>query len=412
VSDGRRIQPELARVPSWLATLTAWTWRLLVLLVGASVLVVVATQLALVTVPIIVALILATLAVPPARLLERAGAPPAVAAFVVVVGGLALVGGGIAALVPSFLEQVRELGPTVRDGLGRILDWVETGPLGIDRDELTDFGSQVIEGLQAQGGAVASGALSLVASVVEGIAALTLALILLFFFIKDGDRIWAWIVERTSPTHRPSVIALGQRSWEALAGYVRGTALVALIDAVGIGIGLAIVGVPLVLPLAVLVFIGGFVPIVGAFVTGLLAVAVALADGGATQALIVLAIVVVVQQVESDILQPVIMRRAVPLHPVVVLAVLTAGAKLVGIVGAFLAVPIAAVVSAVGNELRLRHELATGEIPVEADVHALGGRQGLIDDHEGPADDGPGDDGPGDDGPGDDGPGGQPSSRA
>jgi putative heme transporter len=387
VRETTRRRPELARVPSWLATTTAWTWRLLVVLLGISVLVVVAVQLALVTVPVILALILSTLAVPPARVLERRGAPPAFAASVVVFGGTALAVAGIAALVPTFVEQVRELGPTVQEAATRVLDWLENGPLGLDRDQLATFGAQLLEGLQAQGGAVASGALSLVASVVEGLTALILALILLFFFVKDGDRIWAWVVARTSETHRDTVVAAGQRSWEALAGYVRGTALVALIDAVGIGIGLAIVGVPLVMPLAVLVFLGGFVPIVGAFVTGLLAVAVAFADGGGGTALIVLAIVVVVQQVESDVLQPVIMRRAVPLHPVVVLAVLTAGAKLVGIVGAFLAVPIAAVVSAVGNELRLRHETEES-----SDHRPLGGRQGqaaaaeVQADRGGPAD--------------------------
>jgi predicted PurR-regulated permease PerM len=163
--------------------------------------------------------------------------------------------------------------------------------------------------------------------------------------------------------------AVGRRAWTALAGFIRGTAAVALIDAIGIGIGLAIVGVPLVLPIAVLVFLGGFIPVIGAFVTGLLAVLVALAAGGLQQALIVLAIVVAVQQIESNVLQPVIMRRAVSLHPVVILAALTAGAALTGVVGAFLAVPIAAVASAVGNELRLRHEatergVSTDEDPV------------------------------------------------
>jgi putative heme transporter len=149
---------------------------------------------------------------------------------------------------------------------------------------------------------------------------------------------------------------------------VRGTAAIALIDAVGIGIGLAIVGVPLVLPISVLVFLGGFIPVIGAFITGLIAVLVALATaepGAALQnSLIVLAIVVGVQQFESNVLQPVIMRRAVSLHPVVVLSVLTAGAALIGILGAFLAVPIAAVIAAVGNELRLRSE-ANGQDPPE-----------------------------------------------
>jgi putative heme transporter len=356
VEDRSRGRPGRARVPSWLATWVAWTWRLLVLLLGTSVFVVVLTQLALVTVPLLVALILATLAMPPAAALRRAGAPPALAAGVVVVGGTALAVGGLAALVPRLIEQSRELGPTVRQAGNELLGWIEHGPLGIDRDELADLGLQLLEGAQEQGGAIAGGAVSLVAGVIEGVAALLLAIVLLFFFVKDGDRILAWFTARAPANHRPLVVAAGQRGWEALAGYVRGTALVALIDAVGIGVGLAIVGVPLVMPLAVLVFIGGFVPIVGAFVTGLLAVAVAYADGGGGQALVVFAIVVAVQQVEATMLQPLIRRRVVPLHPAVVLAVLVAGTKLVGLVGAFLAVPLAAVVSAVSNEIRLRHE--------------------------------------------------------
>jgi RimJ/RimL family protein N-acetyltransferase len=181
--------------------------------------------------------------------------------------------------------------------------------------------------------------------------------VLLFFFVKDGEQIVGWFIARAPERVRDDMRASGARGWGALAGYVRGTAAIALIDAVGIGLGLLIVGVPLVLPLTLLVFVGGFVPVIGAFVSGLLATLVALATGGLTTALIVLAIVVVVQQVESNILQPMIMRRAVSLHPIVILSVLTAGAVIVGVLGAFLAVPIAATLAAVGNELRLRGEL-------------------------------------------------------
>jgi putative heme transporter len=195
---------------------------------------------------------------------------------------------------------------------------------------------------------------------VQGVAALVLAVILLFFFVKDGAQLVDWMIARTPDQHRETARAVGRRAWTALTGFVRGTAAIALIDAVGIGIGLAIVGVPLVLPIAVLVFLGGFIPVIGAFITGMIAVLVALAtaepDAAFQTALIVLAIVVGVQQFESNVLQPVIMRRAVSLHPVVVLTVLTAGAALIGILGAFLAVPIAAVAAAVGNELRLRNE--------------------------------------------------------
>ncbi len=154
---------------------------------------------------------------------------------------------------------------------------------------------------------------------------------------------------------------------------MRGTALVALVDAIGIGVGLAILGVPLVLPIAVLTFFGGFIPVIGAFVAGLIAVLVALASTGElTTTLLVLAVVVGVQQFESNVLQPVIMRRAVSLHPVVILAALTAGGLLAGIIGAFLAVPIAAVLSAVGNELRLRHEAAARGEPIEDEPDPVG----------------------------------------
>ncbi|MFA9430634.1 AI-2E family transporter [Egicoccus sp. AB-alg2] len=365
-------------VPSWLATAAAWTWRLLLLVLGAAVFVQVATRLSLVTVPLIVALILATLASPPARWLMRRGWRPAFASFLVVFGGVAVAVTGLLALVPTFIEQTRELIPTVLIALQDLLDWLETGPLGFEQAQLQALGEQVLAQAEEQQGPLAIGALAVLATTLEFLAALILAVILLFFLVKDGERIWAWFLARAPDVHRDTLQALGARAWDASAGYVRGTALVALIDAVGIGIGLAIVGVPLVLPLTVLVFIGGFVPIVGAFVSGLVAVLVALADGGAGTALIVLLIVVVVQQVESDLLQPLIMRRAVPLHPMVVLAVLIAGTVLVGVVGAFLAVPLAAVASAVTNELRLRHQTDVGG------PHPLGGRRGHLDEDPAP----------------------------
>jgi putative heme transporter len=363
------------RVPSWLATSTAWTGRLLVLVLGAAVLLYVATELAIVTVSIIVAVMLSTLAAPPVDWLRKQGLPPSIAAFVVVVGGVAVFAGVIALIAPTFVEQSRALGPTLAASFEQLLDWIENGPLALDRDDLTDLVMQGIAGLQQEGGLLAIGLARVVATTIEAIVALVLSLVLLFFIVKDRAWIAAWVVARVPTVHRPLVEAAGMRGWAALVSYVRGTALVAAIDAIGIGLGLLIVGVPLVLPLALLVFLGAFVPVVGAAVTGLLAVLVALADGGPTQALIVLLIVAVVQQVESDVLQPMIMRPAVPLHPMVVLLVLTAGATLVGIVGAFLAVPIAAVVSAVANEIRLRHELVGQHGP-----DPLGGPAGLLNE--------------------------------
>lgn len=348
------------RVPAWLDTTVQYTWRALVLLVGAAVLIVALTRLYLVSLPIIIALILSTLCVPPARRLERAGWPRLAAASLVVVGGVGSFFGVIALMTPAFVDQIQELGPTVAEGFDQLLLWLEEGPIGYDREQLDQLLDSTVASLSGAAGTIASQVGTVAVAVVEGFTALALALVLLFFFVKDGEQLVSWFLKMAPAAQRDDVRAAGQRGWVALSGFVRGTSLVALIDAVGIGLGLLILGVPLVLPLSVLVFFGGFVPVIGAFVTGFLAVLVALADQGLQSAIIMTLIVLLVQQIESNLLQPTIMKRAVALHPVVILAVLTAGAVLVGIVGAFLAVPVTAVIAAVGNELRIRNRLASG----------------------------------------------------
>jgi putative heme transporter len=365
----RTATPELERVPSWLVTATAWAWRVLILLVASSAVLWLLIRLYLVSLPIIIALILATLCVPPARALEARGLHRTASASIVVLGGLVALSGVFAALTPAFIAQVQELRPTVIDAVDQLFVFLETGPLGWDRDEVMGFFEQGLQAAGERGGEIAGQVAAGAAVAVQGIAAISLAIVLLFFFVKDGEQLVAWLLARTPVDHQETVRAVGRRAWTSLAGFVRGTAAVALIDAIGIGVGLAIVGVPLVLPIAVLVFLGGFIPVIGAFVTGLLAVLVALAAGGLQQALIVFAIVLAVQQIESNVLQPVIMRRAVSLHPVVILAALTAGAALTGIIGAFLAVPVSAVAAAVGNELRLRHEATVvGAEPDDAPI--------------------------------------------
>jgi putative heme transporter len=325
-------------------------------LVGVATLLALLRELALVTIPVLLALIAAPLCTPAARALRRLGVPRGAAAAIVVLGGIATIGGAIAALIPTFVRQVQELQPTIATALDQLFDLVEASPLNYERDQILDLlaglGEQAGEGGEVAG-QVASGLLAFG----QGLAGLVLALVLLFFFIKDGEQIVDWVTARTSVTYRDVARAAGHRAWFALSGYVRGTAAIALIDATIIAIALLIIGVPLVLPLTLLVFIGGFIPVIGAFVSGLVAVLVALASGGLVPAGIVLAVVLGVQQFEVDILHPAILtRRAVALHPAVVLIALTTGAVLGGIIGAFLSIPIAAVVSAVSNELRLRHE--------------------------------------------------------
>lgn len=355
-----------AVVPRWLRRTGGWGWRLLAIAGAIGLLLWILAELYLVTLPVIVALIVATLAVPPARALERRGLAPALAATIVVIGGLVALGALVGLLTPSFVDQIVELGPTVQAGIEDVLTWLEDGPLGWDRERIDELLAQARANASSSGGQIFSSVVSGAAIVAETLAGLALVIVLLFFFVKDGGDIVDWFIARTPERRRGDLRAAGDRAWSALGGYVRGTATVAIIDAIGIGIGLAIIGVPLVLPLAILVFLGAFLPVIGAFLAGLVAVLVALADGGPTAALLTLALIVVVQQIEGNVLQPIIMRRAVALHPVVVLVALTAGATIAGIAGAFLAVPIVAVVAAVGNELRLRSEARDGGATAEA----------------------------------------------
>jgi putative heme transporter len=317
------------------------------------------TKLLVVSLPLIAALIVSTLAVPPARWLESKGLKPGMAAGIVVIGGLAVIIGVLVALTPSFVDQLSELGATLRQAWADVLTWLETSPFNYDREQVEALLASIGEAATSNGGSLAAGLLTGAAVVVQLLAGLVLLIVVLFFFVKDGEDIVNWFLERTPPRHRDTVVATGRRAWIAMSGYVRGTALIALIDAAGIAVGLIVLRVPLVAPLTLLVFLGGFLPVVGAAAAGLVAVLVALAVGGPAKALLVLAWIVVVQQVEGNLLQPTIMRRAVALHPVVILVALTAGAALAGIVGAFLAVPVAAVVAAIGNELRLRAEFAS-----------------------------------------------------
>jgi putative heme transporter len=382
--DGRT---GLSGISPWLRKIGGGAWLWLGILLVAAIALTIAVELAIVVVPVILGLILATIAAPPTRWLERRGLPPALATTIVVIGGLFALLGGLGALVPLFIAQAQDLGPTVVQGWNDLLAWAEEGPLGIERGQIEGWVDDGLAAIGDQAGELAGQAAAVATSTIEAVTAFILTIIITFFFVKDGMRVAGWIRERVPAHRRDDVTAFGKRGWESLGGYVRGTATVALIDAVGIGLGLWILGVPLVLPLAVLVFFGGFIPIVGAALTGFLAVLVALASEGLVTALIVLGIVALVQQIESDILQPMIMGRVVPLHPLVVLIVLSAGAKLVGLIGALLAVPLAASVSAIGNEVRLR-----SQHPGQPGPEPLGGPNGQLAPDEGEDEDADGED--------------------
>ncbi len=354
---------ELKDVPDWLKLTGGWSWRLVITAIALYGIVWMLSALFLVTMPVIVAIVLATILIPPAEALERRGIPPAAAGLIVVGGSLALLVGILAALAPSFVSQLQELSPTLAEGRDAVFNWLETGPLGLEAARVDELLQQARNAFGNNSSGVVTGVVTGATLVGQLLAGMALMVVLLFFFVKDRDEITTWARKRLPTESRDTAAALGTRAWAALGGYVRGTATIALVDAVAIGIGLAVIGVPLAMPLTFLVFLGGFLPVIGAFAAGLVAVLVALAAGGVAKAALALGLILLVQQLEGNILQPMIMRRAVNLHPTVVLISLTAGAAVAGIVGAFLSVPLTAVAAAIGNELRIRHEHANEEAP-------------------------------------------------
>jgi predicted PurR-regulated permease PerM len=277
---------------------------------------------------------------------------PALATSIVFFGGL-LVTVGIGTLVlPPFASEVGTLSDTVTGGAQELGRLIANGPFGLSHAQVQSAIDGLSRKLHASGTEIASGVLSGAVIVGQIVAAALLTLVLVFFYVKDGPRLWGWTVRLFPAALRPRVDYAGQMSWSVLGAYVRGQALVATVDAVFIGIGLAIIGLPLVLPLAVLIFVAAFVPIVGAFTAGAAAVLIALVAKGAGAALAVLAINLVVQQLEGNVLYPMIMRKTIELHPVATLLIVGAGGVVAGIIGALVAVPIAAVVATVLPILR------------------------------------------------------------
>ncbi|MDP8969588.1 MAG: AI-2E family transporter [Actinomycetota bacterium] len=338
--------------PAWLRTSAAIGWRVLVVVAVTALVLWLAARLYLATAPVVIALFLATVAVPAARWLERLRLPRTPAAAVTVLGGLIVLLGLIGLAVPRFVSEMGQLGEQVQKGWEAILQWVEGSQLPVSADQLRQLVDRTGQEARANAGRLLTGALGGVALVAEILTIGLLSLIVLFFLVKDREPITGWILRQAPEPRREAVRRGAERAWATLTGYVHGLVIVATGDAVAIGLGLLLIGVPLVLPLTALTFFGAFIPIVGAFAAGLVAVLVALVSGGPTDALLVLGLFFVVQQLEGNFLQPVVMGRVVQLHPVVVLLVLTAGATVAGIAGAFLAVPVTAVLAAVTNELR------------------------------------------------------------
>jgi putative heme transporter len=339
-------------VPPGLRRLAAWSGRLLVVLAAAGLVLWLLIRLRVIVVPVIVALFLATLLVPVVRWLEARGWRHGSAVVATFVGTVLLLLGIIAGLVPLVVGEFQTLRQRADEGIREVQEFIASRPFGLDEADLNRYLEQARERFTESSSELTRGAIEGATLVGEVITGLILCLFLTFFFVKDSERFTRWILDFVGPRRAPHLREVGHRSATAVSGYLRGQASVGLVDAVFIGIGLLIVGVPLVLPLSFLTFVAAFLPLVGAFVAGALAALVALVTKGLTAALIVVGITVLVQQLEGHLLAPLLLGRAVSLHPVVIILALAAGAILGGIIGAFLAVPIAAVVTAVGTYLR------------------------------------------------------------
>jgi predicted PurR-regulated permease PerM len=336
----------------------AWAWRLLVIFAALVAVLWAAQKVELIVVPVALATILAALLLPVVDFLDRRGAPRGGAVALVLLGGIATVGGILAFVISQFIEGAPALVEQVSTSIKGVGDWLTNGPLHINQQQIEAARKSAVEALQNNQEKLTSGALSTAGTVTEIVTGALLVLFTLIFVLQGGRNIYGFVT-KIFPEHvRERVRDAGRAGFRSLIGYVRATFLVALVDAVGIGTGLAIMGIPLALPLASLVFLGAFIPLVGAVIAGFLAVIVALIAKGWIFALITLGLIIAVQQLEGHVLQPLVMGRAVSIHPLAVVLAIAGGAVLAGIVGALLAVPTVAFLNSAVRVLLARDPAA------------------------------------------------------
>jgi predicted PurR-regulated permease PerM len=345
VADQQRIRDRGVVIDDAFTGLQRWGIRIVVIAAAAYVLGWGIGHIWVVLFPVSMALIVATVLSPPVSWLRAKGLPAAFAAGLVLVSFLALLGGVVTFLIPQVTDQAGEIASSASGGLQEVRDWLTGEPFNLSDTQISAAVSALQDKLQDSASAISEGVFTTISTATSIIINIVLVLMLTFFFVKDGHRFLPWI--NTLGGHRAGdhlTEVLG-RVWDTLGSFIRTQTLVAFIDALIIGIGLAILGSPLALPLAVITFFGGYIPIIGAFVSGGVAVLVTLVTNDYKDALIALVIVVGVQQLEGNVLSPILQGKTMNLHPAVVLLSVTAGGSLFGVTGAFLAVPVAATVA-------------------------------------------------------------------
>lgn len=342
-----------AQVPWGLDLAAAWSWRLGVIGIASLAVLWLLRYFAVVTVPLAVALLIAALASPGVRLLRRIGLGSGGSAGVVMVVGI----GGLAALLyfvgQQVVDGVGQLADQVVAGLGEIRRWLRDGPLAVSDSQLDGWIKEAQRAIQnsAEPAGVVNSVSEVGSVLTHVVAGLFIALFATYFFMADGDRIWSWLVRIAPRAARERVDSSGRVAWGSLTQFVRATVIVAFADAVGIMVVALLLGVPFVAAIGVLVFLGAFVPMIGATIAGSVAVLVALVDSGPITALLMLGGVILVQQIEGHVLQPFLMGRFVSLHPLGVIVAIAAGVLVAGVAGALIAVPLAAAFNAVVQHL-------------------------------------------------------------
>ncbi len=332
VDDAASVEPLVRKA-------AAWAWRLLVILAAAVAVLWVVEKLEIIVVPVLLALMISALLVPAVDWLDRRGLPRGGSVTLVLLGGFAVLGGILAFVITQFVYGLPDLTKQVERSIDSTRRWLIEGPAHLRGEQIDNAGNAAIQALHNNQAKLTSGALSTAATITELVTAAVLVLFTLIFFLYGGRNIWQYVVKIFPADTRERVLDAGRAGYWSLIGYVRATFLVALTDAAGVGAGLAIMGVPLALPLASLVFLGAFIPLIGALIAGFLAVVVALLAKGIVNALLTLGLLIVIAQLEAHLLQPLVMGRAVSIHPLAVVLAIATGGVIAGIVGALLAVP-------------------------------------------------------------------------
>ncbi|MFC8044867.1 AI-2E family transporter [Nocardia sp. NPDC057353] len=351
-----------------------WAWRLLVILVAFLALAMIVQRMATVVIPLAIALLAAALLAPLVDWMQRRGLPRAVGVSVTLLGSIGLVAGILTFVVEQFVDGVPQLSDEVTNSIHTIQDWLIHGPAQLSDDQIRGAGDTIVRAIESNQDSLTSGALTTATVVGHILTGTFLTLFILIFFLYSGDQIWEFVTRIVPTGQRARVRTAGLLGFGSLVGFVRATVVVAAVDAVGIGAGLAILGVPLALPLASLVFVGAFIPIIGAFLAGSIAVFIALVTKGFVTALIVLGIIIAVMQLEGHVLQPLLLGRAVSIHPLAVVLAITAGVVLGGIVGGLLAVPLVAVLNTA-----IRSLLAGEPEEMFSEIHTVTAEHGLYD---------------------------------